>query len=43
MHRFDANNRIIIMTAKLSIVVREIRAAKKEFILSLTTVKVDAY
>ena len=43
LNRFDASNRIIAITVKLSSIVREIRAVKKECILSLIIVKVDAY
>ena len=43
LHIFDTGYRIITMTAKLSSIIREIIAAKKECISHLIIVKVSTY
>ena len=43
LHGFDASYRIVMITVKLSSTVREIILAKKEYILYLRIVKVDAH
>ena len=43
LHVFDSNYRVVTMTAKLSNIVRETLAIKKECISVLMKVKVDAH